>query len=387
MKREIVEIIDNDNFGNGIGKINEKVIFVAGTIKGEKALIEIDEEKKNYSFGHKLELLEKSTDRIEPLCPFYASCGGCCFQEFSEEAEKKIKNNYIKKMFSDYLVNDIIFSSDLFYRNKATFHVKNNKIGFYQKKSNNILEINNCLLLDEKLNEVLRKLKSIDIPDGEILVRVSKTTREVMIRFDEVVDISSLKDIDSIYVKDKCVYGKSYITEVINDVTYTIYPNSFFQVNTLQMINLYNQVLKYSKSGNNLLDLYCGTGTIAIYLSKYFENVYGIDNVSDAIKNANLNKKINNIKNVDFKCCDAGNVEKSKYDVVVVDPPRRGLSRKVVEILQDINPKTLVYVSCNPNTLKRDIKLFDKYEVKEITPVNMFYRTEHVEIVCVMERK
>ena len=153
------------------------------------------------------------------------------------------------------------------------------------------------------------------------------------------------------------------------------------------MIKLYDLNRKYAEKGNKLLDLYCGTGTIGIYLSDLYKEVFGIEINKDSVKNAKLNKKLNNIKNIDFICSDASNI-KEKYDTITVDPPRIGLSKKVIEKILEIKPEKIIYTSCNPNTLKRDIKLLeDNYYVKEITPVNMFPKTEHIEVVCYLSRK
>ncbi len=384
----VVDIIDNDNLGNGVAFVSGKKVFIPNCIKGEQVLVDIFKEKSRYSLGKVIKVLKPSCERVEVNCPYFPSCGGCCFLNFDANLEKNIKLNYLKKLFPDTVVKDIIFEDKLFYRNKVVLHVVDGKIGFYKEKSNELLEIDSCLLLDSKINFILTKIKSLSLTSGEVMIR-STLNGQIMVSFTMNVDISSLREyVDSIYIKDKCVYGQPYLKEVINGVVFTIYPKAFFQVNTLQMIRLYDVIAHYVGYGDSLLDLYCGTGTIAIYLKDRFKHILGIEVVDEAISNANLNKKLNNIDNIDFICDDVDNIDVSDYSVIVVDPPRGGLSNNVIDKLVKNKTKKIVYVSCNPNTLKRDVENMSfYYDLKEITPVSMFYRTKHVECVCLLNRR
>ena len=312
-----VEIIDNDNLGNGIAKVNGKVLFVKYAIKGEKVLVKIVKENKKYSVGKIIKVLKPVENRIEVMCPYFYKCGGCSFFYLSSSLENDIKLDYVKKMFSNIKI-DIITSDSLFYRNKAVFHVKNGKIGFYYNESNELLEIDKCLLLDEKINLVLDRLKKIKLKDGDILVR-STTLNEVMVRSLSYLDITLLKDVaSSIYIGDKCVYGKEFVNERIGNVNYIVYPDTFFQVNKFMVLKLYDVILDYSRGYNSLLDLYCGVGSISLYLKDYFSNIVGVEVNSSSVSSANYNKKINNANDIKFVCSDAKDVDIDNFDLVIV---------------------------------------------------------------------
>jgi 23S rRNA (uracil1939-C5)-methyltransferase len=194
-------------------------------------------------------------------------------------------------------------------------------------------------------------------------------------------------DCDSLYINNKYIKGEEYLIDEIDNYKFSIYPESFYQVNKEGMINIYNEAKKYIGSNNSLLDLYCGTGTIGIWNNKDNKNITGIEINSSSIKNANINKKLNNINNIEFICDDASNV-KGTYDTIVVDPPRSGSSsKKTMNFLNNSNSKRIVYISCNPNTLKRDIDNLTNYELKSLSCCDMFPRTKHIESVAVIERK
>lgn len=386
---EYVESVSDDNiYGNGVVKQNGLVIFVKGSIKGEKIKFSLIKNEKRFSFGKLIRVIKKSENREKPVCKYYDMCGGCHLMHINKVYEEKVKYNYIKDYFSNYCVKDIIpFSNS--YRNKITLHVKDNILGFYREETNEIIDIDKCMLVSDKINKVISTIKKLDLKEvKEIIIRESYTTGEVLVKFDGDVCYKDLCNIvHSIYINNKKVYGKDYITEVIDNITYTIYPDSFFQVNTVMMKKLYDLVKLYAGCGNRLLDLYCGTGTIGIYLKDNYKDILGIELNKKAILNANINKEINNIKNISFKCMDCKDIKEDYYDTVVVDPPRSGMNKKTIKFLNDMKSKKLIYVSCNPTTLKRDIKLLDSYSVCEITPVNIFYRTSHIESVCLLESK
>lgn len=392
MEKEVITQKVN-NFGNAIAKIDNKVVFVEKALENEVLKIQIIKDYKNYQIAKVNEIIKPNINRIQPICKYYNECGGCCFLHTTNEEELLIKETYIKDLFKDYKVNDIIGTNEYNYRNKVVLHIKNNKLGFYKKSSNDLVEIDYCYLLKEQLNDVIKVFKTIDLNDiKEIMIRTNED-KDIMIKTigsinnSDILRVLKINNLKSLYQDDKLIYGDSYIKENINNIDYTIYPEAFFQVNKEGMIKIYDLNRKYAGKGDKLLDLYCGTGTIGIYLSDLYKEVFGIEINKDSIKNAKLNKKINNLDNINFICSDASNI-KDKYDTVVVDPPRIGLSKKVIEKVLKIKPSKIVYTSCNPNTLKRDIKLLEKdYFVKEITPVNMFAKTEHIECVGLLIRK
>lgn len=392
MEKEVITQKVN-NFGNAIAKIDNKVVFVEKALENEVLKIQIIKDYKNYQIAKVNEIIKPNINRIQPICKYYNECGGCCFLHTTNEEELLIKETYIKDLFKDYKVNDIIGTNEYNYRNKVVLHIKNNKLGFYKKSSNDLVEIDYCYLLKEQLNDVIKVFKTIDLNDiKEIMIRTNED-KDIMIKTigsinnSDILRVLKINNLKSLYQDDKLIYGDSYIKENINNIDYTIYPEAFFQVNKEGMIKIYDLNRKYAGKGDKLLDLYCGTGTIGIYLSDLYKEVFGIEINKDSIKNAKLNKKVNNLDNINFICSDASNI-KDKYDTVVVDPPRIGLSKKVIEKVLKIKPSKIVYTSCNPNTLKRDIKLLEKdYFVKEITPVNMFTKTEHIECVGLLIRK
>ena len=224
---------------------------------------------------------------------------------------------------------------------------------------------------------------------SKVIVRTTKYS--IMIIFNGEKDFINYKElinkikIDSLYLNDKLVYGNAYIIEELGNIKYSIYPNAFFQVNTDNMKIMYDKVKEYAGKGNKLLDLYCGTGTIGIYLKENFKEITGIEVNKEAILNANINKNLNNLSDINFICGDASIAKNNNYDVIVVDPPRSGLSNKVINFLNKSDAKTIVYVSCNPKTLKRDLDLLDKYNMVKMECINMFNKTKHIECVCKFE--
>lgn len=386
-----VTINDEDDIGNGITRIDNFVVFVPYALKDEKIKVKITKINKRFATAKIEEIINKSDRRQCVKCKSFNECGGCSFLHLSFNEEKKKKIEFINKLFNTN-VKEILTNNEYNYRNKATFHVKDGKIGYYSENTNDIVEFDNCLLLDERINEVYNTLKNIKL-DGisEVVVRTSKSSVMVIFRgdkkdFDYDEFINKVK-IDSLYLNDKLLYGNAYIVEELGNIKYSIYPNAFFQVNTDNMKIMYDKVKEYAGSGNKLLDLYCGTGTIGIYLKENFEEVTGIEVNKEAILNANINKNLNNLSNINFICGDASIAKNNNYDVIVVDPPRSGLSNKVINFLNKSDVKTIVYVSCNPKTLKRDLNLLDKYNVLKLECINMFNKTKHVECICKLEKK
>ncbi len=390
----VVDIKEVDNNGNGIARIDNIVVFVKGALKDEVCRVKIINIKKKYMIGIIVEILKPSKDRVEVKCPYYDKCGGCSFLHTTLNNELNIKKNFLERLFTLEKINVIDIDYEYNYRNKVSLHVKNNKIGYYEDKSNTLVEINNCLLLDNKINEVIKVLNTCNLVNAkEIVIKYTYFTNELMVIINGFLDDLDLKNIikinnlKSLYFSNKLIYGIPYITEIINDIKYTIYPDAFFQVNTRGMLLLYEKVKEYMGSGNTLLDLYSGTGTIGIYLKDNFKKITGIEINKDAVRNANINKKINNIDNIEF-ICDDSSLKNGNYDYLVVDPPRGGLSKKVISNLLEGDYKKIVYVSCNPLTLKSDLEyLKEKYNIKEISMLNMFVKSKHLECICLLIRK
>lgn len=381
-----VTIISEDMEGNGIARIDNFVIFVFGALKNEKVKIKITEINKRYAKGKIINILEKSNKRKSVLCPIYDKCGGCNFFHTSYENERTIKLKEIERLFNRK-VNYLNTTNSLNYRNKVTLHIKNNKIGFYDTKTHNICSFNTCYILNPLINKTIDKIKSYDLTNiDEIMIR--SVNNEVMINI--ISDIKNLEllniDVDSLYLNSKFIKGKEYLIDNINGLKFSIYPDSFYQINNEGMTSIYNKAKEYIGSGGTLLDLYCGTGTIGIWMSDKYNKITGVEINESSIKNANINKKLNNIKNINFICGDCKTI-KGKFDSIIVDPPRSGLSKEVIKYINNSNSKVLVYISCNYKTLKRDIELLDKYNFKDMSICDMFPRTKHVECVCLLYNK
>ena len=393
MKNLEVEITNFDHFGRGIVK-KEKPIFIDNALVGEIVEIEITKDNKKYSEGRVIKYIKKSPLRVESNCPFYDKCGGCDLLHLSYQEQLKYKETKVKEIIKKFsgleCVKEIVPTIQYNYHNKITLHVQK-KLGYYQKKSYDIINIDNCLIADDRINALIKKLNTIDLNTiTKITIRVSSKESMLVIEGGKL-DIALFEEVDTIIVDNQVLKGRGYIIEEINNLKFVISPDSFFQVNRLGMINIYNQVLKYVDNDTNVLDLYCGTGTIGIYLADKVNQVLGIEINKSAINDALMNKKINNLENIDFKLGDVEDVLNNnsfKADCIVVDPPRAGLGNMVIKNIFKIQPQKLIYVSCDPVTLARDLNILkDKYDVVEITPFDMFSNTYHVESVILLQKK
>ena len=391
-----------DYYGRGISRSSGKVYFIENALKDEDVSITLLKEKKKYCEAKSKEISNISKDRTEAKCKYYNFCGGCQLMHIKEEKQEEFKKAKVEELLKKFLnynkdVNDIVFSKNFNYRNKVVLHVKDNKLGFYKNKTNELIEIDKCLLLNPVINDLISYLKNhVELKYIEkITIKVGNKTNEVMLIIDgSIAKYQNLLEIaDVLIINEKVMTTKDYITSYIGNKKYIIKRNSFFQVNYDISTRMYDKVkdVIVKEKSKNVLDLYCGTGTIGIYISDVVSKITGIEVVSDAIESANTNKKINNVENIEFIL---GKVEdkldfisNNNIDTVIVDPPRSGLHKKVIPILEKISPKTIIYVSCDPITMARDIKLLSNdYELVKVTPYDMFPNTYHVEMVCVLER-
>ena len=392
-----------DYYGRGISRSSGKVYFIENALKDEDVSITLLKEKKKYCEAKLKEISNISKDRTEAKCKYYNVCGGCQIMHIKEEKQEEFKKEKVEEILKKFLkynkdVNDIVFSKNFNYRNKVVLHVKDNKLGFYKNKTNELIEIDKCLLLNPVINDLISYLKNyIELKDIEkITIKVGNKTNEVMLIIDGSIAYyqNLLEIVDVLIINEKVMTTKDYITSYIGNKKYIIKRNSFFQVNYDISTRMYDKVkdVIVKEKSKNVLDLYCGTGTIGIYISDVVSKITGIEVVSDAIESANTNKKINNVENIEFIL---GKVEdkldfisNNNIDTIIVDPPRSGLHKKVIPILEKISPKTIIYVSCDPITMARDIKLLsNNYELVEVTPYDMFPNTYHVECVCVLNLK
>lgn len=394
-------LIENMNHtGEGIGKINNKIIFIEKSIKGDVVNIENIIKHKNYSTANIKEIVKKSKDRISPKCPYYKDCGGCQIMAMNYSNQLKYKKEKVINIFKKYgnidINPNVIESNQFAYRNKIVLQVQNSKIGLFKNKSNKIVEIEECLLVSPKINEIIKVIKNNLKVNKITKIMIREAQEKLMVVFYGEIDrnkaINYLKDMaSSIYINSKCIYGDNYLEDKLGNYKFNISKDSFFQVNHNQTIKLYDKVLEYlGTKQEKVLDLYCGIGTIGTYISIHCNHVLGIEINKSAIKDANLNKKLNKINNISFEHGDVGKLINSSmdYDTIIVDPPRSGLDKKTRNVLKKIETDKIIYVSCNPITLVRDINdLKDKYELIDLTLVDMFPNTYHVESICVLNKR
>ena len=384
-----VEIIDDNHLGNGIAKYDNMTIFVPQSVKGDILEICIVKINKKIAFARIVNILEKDTNHIKVTCPYYNQCGGCDLLHIPYDKEKQLKENYIKKLFKDFDINIVSFDREN-YRNKVTLHIHNNCIGFYEKESNRLAPVKKCMLLNDDINKTISVINKFDLSNVKEIV-IKKAKEGILVSVEGSIndkDLETLKqqNVKSIYQNNKLIYGEEYLTLKFDNITYNINNNSFFQINNECAEALYDKVREVVGNCNSLLDLYCGTGSIGIYLSKNVKSITGIEINKDSVKCAKKNILDNNIKNYKIINADASCINKS-YNVVIVDPPRSGLSKEVISILNKMNMKKLIYISCNPSTLKRDISLLDSFSLKEISVFNMFPGTKHIETLSVLEKE
>ena len=446
-KEYIVEIIDNGFEGEGIAKVEGFTIFVPNSLKGEKVRILIVKVLTSHAFGKVLEIIEKSDTRIDSDCTTYKRCGGCNLRHIKYEETLKMKQNAVQSLVKKTLKTRINVEETLemenpyHYRNKAQYPVgidKNGKpiIGVFAKRTHEIIPIEECLIQNKKTEKLAKFVfdfitknnisiynektgkglvrhivTKIGIKTNEIMCIIvingleipneEKLVNEIKNNFENVKTIIkniNMKNTNVILGKENInLYGDGYIKDKLGEFIFKISPLSFYQVNPIQAEKLYEIGVEgaYITKNDVVFDLYCGIGTISLFMSKYAKKVYGIEIVKEAVKAAEENGKINNINNTEFIVGDVEkildnliNINNIIPDIVMVDPPRKGLDNKSIENILKIKPKKLVYISCNPATLVRDLsKLEEKYNVEFIKPVDMFPFTSHVECCAVLELK
>ena len=395
-----VEIYGLNHQGMGIGRINNKIIFVEHALIGEIVEVKIIKEYKKYMVGEVVKIIKSSSYRCNNHCKYYLECGGCNIGILNYNKQLEFKKSKVIDIFKKYgniKVNpDIVGSSSNGYRNKITLHVYEGKLGYYKKNSNDIVKIDKCVICDDKINYIISIIeKKLDLNNvTKIVIRASSI--ESMVVFYGEVDISKvimyLSFVTSVYINDKLVIGKDKIIFKLDNYKFSVSKDSFFQVNSKQAEKLYKQVLEYANlnKDDKVLDLYCGTGTIGIYLANHCKEVLGIELNPSCVEDARGNAISNNIENINFVCDSSSIINKLDIDVdvVVVDPPRSGLDSVTIDTLNNSKINRIIYVSCNPMTLIRDINLLsDNYELKDIKLFDMFAFDYHIEILMVLERK
>lgn len=453
-KNQIVEVIIDDigNEGEGIGHIDGYALFLKDAVIGDKVRARIIKTKKNYGFARIEEIIEPSKDRVEPKCPVARQCGGCTLQHLSYEKQLEYKFQKVKNCLErigglsgiEEKMEPIYgMEEPYYYRNKAQFPVGTNKegqlvTGFYAGRTHSIIDCTHCAIQhpvnEQILKKVLNYMKHNKVSSynekthqglvRHIVTRVGFVTGEIMVclvvngskkqlhNLNELVEsLCAIKGMTSICVninkertnrilgrKVEEVYGPAYIYDYIGNIKYQIGPLSFFQVNPVQTKVLYEKALEYANlHGEEVVwDLYCGIGTISLFLAQKAKQVYGVEIVKEAIDDAKLNASMNGIENAAFYVGKAEEVLPREYekngiyaDVIVVDPPRKGCDQKLLDTIVEMAPKRVVYVSCDPATLARDVKIMGEkgYSVEKVSVVDQFGHSSHVETVALLVRK
>ena len=384
-----------DHLGRGIGYNEGKVIFIPKAIPGDVVDIEITNSYKKYDIGKIIEIIEPSNERIDVGCSYYYECGGCHISNLKYFNQVNFKKDKVIDMFKRYLNKEIVprvisSEKDFEYRNKITYQVRNGKIGLVDI-NNNFIEIDKCLLVSDRVNKLLSILKKEDLSKAiKIVIRECDNGLILSITGDIKID-NLINECLEIYINGKKKYSKEEGYLYIGNLKYRVSDKSFFQINTSNICHLYDEVIRYGEfTGNErVVDLYCGVGSISLYISKYVKSVLGIEIVKEAIDDANYNKKINKIDNAIFICSDVAKIidDKIECDTLIVDPPRAGLDKHTKSVINNANIKKVIYVSCDPMTLVRDLKDLDMYNLEKISIVDMFPQTCHVECVSILHRK
>lgn len=387
-----------DHEGAGIALINDKVTFIPKTIPGDIVDIRVTENKKNYQRGKLKKLIKPSNERVEAKCPYYAKCGGCHLQNltYQDTLNYKINNvkNILSKVNKDIDLTIISNSCEFNYRNKIELKIKDGKLGFYEKATNDIVEIDNCLITDAAINNILPSFKETNIHNAEVTIRIN-TSKDILIIINSQEKIAYEKlikeNVKGIIINKKLVYGQNYLLDKINDIEYQIYYDAFFQVNPYVASKLFNIVADNINENDYVLDLFSGVGTLSLTAAQKAKNVLGIEIVHNAVVSAKNNALKNNINNVTFIEGDVFKKIKdvpNKYNTWCVDPPRKGLDKETIKTITKYKPTKIIYVSCNIHSLVRDLLLIkDLYKIEKFYVLDMFSYTYHAECVCILNLK
>lgn len=391
-----------DNQGRGICYLNNKITFVENALPTEIIKINIIKESKKYNEAIVTEYIKESPSRIKSQCPYFKLCGGCELLNLSYDDTCKYKKEKLEGIISKYAniktdIEIIKTNNHLNYRNKITLKVENGKYGYYESKSHKLIEIKECLLAEPAINKFILDLKKLNIKNGEIIIR-SNYNSELLIWIktkDKVIpDIPYLKSkhkIAGIILNDKAIDGDTSFIEIINHQLFTVSYDSFFQVNRDICAKLFNLVNKHIEENETILDLYCGVGTLGINATSKAKKAFGIEIVKNAVLNAITNSKINKRDNIYYMLGDVSLCLpkiKDKIDTIIVDPPRAGLDKITKQTIIDFKPHKIIYVSCDPMTLARDLKeLSPYYNIIELKGLDMFPHTHHIETFAVLEKR
>ena len=386
----------------GITYINNKITFIKNTLPNELAKISEITNHNKYNYATVDKIIKKDINRISSFCPYFNECGGCslCHVEYKCGLLLK-KENLINLFIHNKIdINDfnvIANEKNRNYRNKITLKIKNNQLGYYKNRSHDFLKIKECKIAKNSINNALINLMKLNINEGEVIIR-SNYKDEIIVVINTLekinIDINILKEIinlKGVVLNNNLIYGNDYFYEELNNLRFKVNYQSFFQINNYTNEKMLKIVNENIKKESRVLDLYCGVGTFTINASKKAKSVLGVEISASSISNALENKTINNITNVDFLLGDTTNVIrklKNDFDTVIIDPPRSGLNNITRKFLINNNFEKIIYVSCNPETLVRDLKILKvKYNIKKLYLIDSFSYTKHIETITILNKK
>ncbi len=448
-KNEVREgqVIDLTHEGHGVVKLDRYPIFIPNALINETIEYKVIKVKKNFAIGKLIDIKAKSEERVEPPCVYYYKCGGCQLQHMTYQAQLNMKKKQVinlfqrKAGFKDTVIHDTVgMDNPWYYRNKSQIPVGKNDeqnviMGYYRQRSHQIIDMDECLIQDNIHQDVMNKIKlwfnELNVSTynehkkqglmRHVVIRTGHHSGELMVvfvtngkkfkqsaimveklltAFPNIVSIKhNINDTHSNVIMGQTshtLYGKDEIQDTLSDVTFKINDQSFYQINSVQTEKLYQKAIDYAElqGEETVLDTYCGIGTIGLYMAPKAKHVYGVEIVAEAIADAQQNATLNQFENTTFVCGKAEEVilkwkaDGIKPDVVMVDPPRKGCDESFLDTLLELNPRKIVYISCNPSTQQRDAQqLATQYKLIQITPVDMFPHTTHVETVAQFERR
>ena len=385
-----------DHFGNGIGKIDGKIVFVSGALTGETVDVTITKNKKNYMEASLNNVIYKSSKRVKPFCKYFNLCGGCTLCHLNYENTLEYKKERVKNILSkNNITNEINViknKNDLYYRNKIELKIVDKKLGFYKKNSHKLIEINECKITKKSINKAFQFINNMKLTNANVIVRANYNDEILIVIFSketpEIIEPLKYK-IAGIILNNKCIYGQDYFMEKVNNLFFQVSYDSFFQVNSYINSCLFN-LISENIMGSVVLDLYSGVGTLSIVSSKKAKKVYAIEVIENAVKNALINAKINKCDNINFilgKVEDKIEYINDNIDTLIVDPARSGLDKKTIAFINNLKPKKIIYVSCDTQSLSKNLFDLTNYEVEKLYILDMFSYTYHIETMCILKRK
>ena len=402
MSKVLIEKLDD--FGRGIAHINNKVIFVKNALPEEEVEIKIINDKNSFSVSEVTNYLKLSKDRIKSKCPYFEVCGGCNLLHLSYENTLTFKQNKIKKLLKKNKINfdkeiEIIKNDNPFYyRNKISLKIENGKLGYYEENTHKLIEIKECITAKHSINKVIKNYQLLNLENAKLTIR-SNNNDEILLIIESKkkeynIELAKLKEkikLVGIIYNDRTIYGENFFYERINNKLFKVSYNSFFQVNENITSKLFDLIKDNIDNDSIILDLYSGVGTLGIIASTKAKEVYSMEIVKNAVLNGITNAKLNKRDNIKFMLGDVSKLIRKvdlSFDTLIIDPPRKGLDKKTREFILKKIPKKIIYVSCEPNTLIRDLKELESiYEISDFKIMDMFSNTYHVESFVVLTKK